>query len=137
MKSVEPAPDTTANGAVSTPRQRRKHAAATTTPPEAPAGRAAAKPKSPRAKRATVVVDTLKDVVLVESTLTSPAPVINGQPSTPRSEAGASADVFRAVTDDDIRVRAYFLSLEHRGQGSPEYFWQLAERELRQRAGSR
>jgi hypothetical protein len=41
------------------------------------------------------------------------------------------------VTDEDIRVRAYFLSIEHRGQGSPEYFWQLAERELRQRGNSR
>jgi len=42
----------------------------------------------------------------------------------------------RVVTDEDIRVRAYFLSIEHRGQGSPEYFWLLAERELRRPGNS-
>lgn len=47
----------------------------------------------------------------------------------PAGENGAGAP--RAISDEDIRVRAYFLSVEHRGQGSPEYFWLLAERELR------
>ena len=42
-----------------------------------------------------------------------------------------------AVTDDDIRRRAYFLSLEHRGQGSDVDFWLIAERELRPRSSSR
>jgi hypothetical protein len=37
----------------------------------------------------------------------------------------------RAVTDEDIRLRAYFLSLERGGQGSAVDFWLLAERELR------
>jgi hypothetical protein len=35
------------------------------------------------------------------------------------------------VTDEDIRVRAYFLSLEHGGHGNNLDFWLLAERELR------
>jgi hypothetical protein len=35
------------------------------------------------------------------------------------------------VTDDDIRLRAYFISLEHHGRGTAEDFWLLAERELR------
>jgi Protein of unknown function (DUF2934) len=43
----------------------------------------------------------------------------------------------QAVTDEDIRVRAYFLSLEHRGEGSDVDFWLIAERELRSRAASR
>ena len=37
----------------------------------------------------------------------------------------------QVVTDEDIRVRAYFLSLEHRGEGSDIDFWLIAERELR------
>jgi hypothetical protein len=58
--------------------------------------------------------------------------------------AGASIDVTahtaappsiparRVVTDEDIRVRAYFLSLEHGGNGHSDVdFWLLAERELR------
>jgi hypothetical protein len=39
----------------------------------------------------------------------------------------------RVVTDDDIRMRAYFLSQEYRGQGSDVDFWLIAERELRPR----
>jgi len=37
----------------------------------------------------------------------------------------------RVVTDEDIRVRAYFLSLEYEGDRSDVDFWLLAERELR------
>lgn len=40
------------------------------------------------------------------------------------------------VTSEDIRVRAYFLSLEHGGEGGNLDFWLLAERELRQNATS-
>ena len=43
----------------------------------------------------------------------------------------------RLVTDDDIRLRAYFLSLEHRGNGSDIDFWLIAERELRPRLNRR
>jgi hypothetical protein len=49
----------------------------------------------------------------------------------PVSAAAGNGSAPRVVTDEDIRVRAYFLSIEHRGQGSPEYFWLLAERQLR------
>lgn len=35
------------------------------------------------------------------------------------------------VTDEDIRMRAYFLSLEHSGEGNEFDFWVRAERELR------
>jgi hypothetical protein len=41
------------------------------------------------------------------------------------------------VTEDDIRLRAYFLSLEHRGKGSDIDFWLIAERDLRARAHTR
>jgi Protein of unknown function (DUF2934) len=43
----------------------------------------------------------------------------------------------RVVTDEDIRIRAYFLSLEHGGEGSDIDFWLIAERELRSRLASR
>jgi hypothetical protein len=42
----------------------------------------------------------------------------------------------RPVTDDEIRVRAYFLSLEHGGRGRDVDFWLAAERELRPRRDS-
>jgi hypothetical protein len=43
-----------------------------------------------------------------------------------------AAEPNRIVTDEDIRIRAYFLSLEHRGNGrSDTDFWLLAERELK------
>jgi hypothetical protein len=35
------------------------------------------------------------------------------------------------VSDEDVRIRAYFLSLEYRGNGNDVDFWLLAERELR------
>lgn len=36
------------------------------------------------------------------------------------------------VTDEDVRIRAYFLSLEYRGSNRNDIdFWLLAERELR------
>jgi hypothetical protein len=35
------------------------------------------------------------------------------------------------VSDEDIRIRAYFLSIEYRGNGNDVDFWLLAERELR------
>ena len=43
----------------------------------------------------------------------------------------------QAVTEEDIRVRAYFLALEHRGHGRSVDFWLLAERELRSNAAPR
>jgi hypothetical protein len=64
----------------------------------------------------------------------TPAPTAEAAaPQAPRPVA----DDVRAVTDEDIRVRAYFLSLEYRGRASDIDFWLIAERELRSRAGSR
>jgi hypothetical protein len=61
------------------------------------------------------------------------APAVNGASPgpTPNGAALAAVAAPRLITDEDIRLRAYFLSLEHAGQGSPEYFWHLAERQLR------
>jgi hypothetical protein len=43
-----------------------------------------------------------------------------------------ASDATTVVTDEDIRIRAYFLSLEHRARGGSEMdFWLIAERELR------
>jgi hypothetical protein len=42
------------------------------------------------------------------------------------------SEAVRVVTDEDIRIRAYFLSLEHRARGGTDIdFWLIAERELR------
>jgi len=56
----------------------------------------------------------------------------------PRKRPAAAAPVTGVVaakaqvTDEDVRVRAYYLSLEHRGSHSNDVdFWLLAERELR------
>jgi len=60
---------------------------------------------------------------------TTPEPVEQAAATVPAS-APQPVRARRAVTDEDIRVRAYFLSLEHRGAGSEMDFWLLAEREL-------
>jgi hypothetical protein len=65
------------------------------------------------------------------------APAASAPSPAASAPAPAVAAAPRVVTDDDIRVRAYFLSVEHKGQGSPEYFWFLAERELRPSNGSK
>ncbi|MGE0812312.1 MAG: DUF2934 domain-containing protein [Vicinamibacterales bacterium] len=48
----------------------------------------------------------------------------------------SAADRPLAVSDEDIRVRAYFLALEHQGRGDSRDFWLQAERELRAAAQS-
>ena len=96
---------------------RRPRAAARSAAPKTD-GAAVAKPKAPRAKRP------------ASSTATAAvAPDFNG--NAPATAEAASVMVPGTITDEDIRVRAYFLSIEHRGQGSAEYFWHLAERQLR------
>lgn len=54
----------------------------------------------------------------------------------PRKRPAVAAPVTELVpaqvTDEDVRVRAYFLSLEYRGSHRNDIdFWLLAERELR------
>ena len=66
----------------------------------------------------------------------TPAPRPAGTPAEVNGER-PSPLAPRVVTDEDIRVRAYFLSLEHRGQGSDIDFWLIAERELRPRIDRR
>jgi hypothetical protein len=89
-----------------------------------PAGERAAKPKTsdlapltPRAARA--------------RTTKADLPVVLVPPGEPTDET-PTADAVRVVTDEDIRIRAYFLSLEHRARGGSDIdFWLIAERELR------
>ncbi len=74
------------------------------------------------------------------SSRTSPAdasPALE-QPIAPAPAAAAAiveapaSEVVRVVTDEDIRIRAYFLSIEHRARGGTDIdFWLIAERELR------
>lgn len=47
------------------------------------------------------------------------------------SVAQPAATQARPVTDEDIRVRAYFLALESQGRGPSLDYWLRAERELR------
>jgi hypothetical protein len=97
---------------------RRPRAAAKSAAPKTDAAANGAKPKAPRAKRP------------ASSTATAAvAPDFNG--NAPATAEAAPVMVPGTITDEDIRVRAYFLSIEHRGQGSAEYFWHLAERQLR------
>lgn len=44
--------------------------------------------------------------------------------------APAAGQTPRVVTADDIRVRAYFLAMEHQGRGGSLDYWLQAEREL-------
>lgn len=81
----------------------------------------AAAPRRPRVKAQPAPAETVPAI----AEASAPAPQVGSQPA---------AAPPRAITDEDIRLRAYFLSIEHRGRGTPEYFWFLAERELRSRA---
>lgn len=82
--------------------------------PKAAAGRAAK--KATAAKPARSIVTRRKRA----SDVASPAP--------------GAVQTAMVVTDEDIRIRAYFLSLEYRGSDRNDVdFWLLAERELRGR----
>ena len=89
-----------------------------------PAAGGAAKPKTsdlapltPRAARA--------------RTTKADLPVV-GAPSQEAVVGTPAPAAARVVTDEDIRVRAYFLSLEHRARGGSDIdFWLIAEQELR------
>ena len=65
------------------------------------------------------------------ATPASALPPSNAADAAPAPAATIVAQAPRLITDEDVRVRAYFLSLEHRGQGRAEDFWLLAEREQR------
>jgi len=65
---------------------------------------------------------------------TTAVPAAEPQEAPVQAEAAGQAApqaTGRVVTDEEIQVRAYFLSLEHGGAGSDVDFWLLAERELR------
>jgi hypothetical protein len=61
------------------------------------------------------------------------APVVAVETEPAPEAATVSA---RTVTDEDIRVRAYFLALESKGRGGSLDYWLRAERELRATAAS-
>jgi Protein of unknown function (DUF2934) len=97
-----------------------------------------------RAAKAQGAAKAPKAASSVEPKATPPRPRATRKHASPKTPAAtpvaapeAVASLPRIVTDEDIRVHAYFLSIEHRGQGSPDYFWMLAERELRQRSDSK
>jgi hypothetical protein len=92
-----------------------------------------------------VVVPALEKIVAAKKTVRSPKTVpptekAPRKPRAPRATAArprkkAAAPVTPAeptVTQEEIRVRAYFLSLEHGGNSNDVDFWLMAERELTQ-----
>ncbi len=95
--------------------------AKTTTPAKATKTVAAAKAASATAPDTAKVVRKGRKV-----TATEVVPPVAAAPELPRP----------AVTEDDIRVRAYYLSLEHRGHGGNLDFWLMAERQLRGKVAS-
>lgn len=123
--------------AVRAPRQRSAKPAATVKAEApagiqgtTPAGPKAANARAPRAKKAaaprTPRPATTRTRVAAPTT---PEPVGQTAATVPASSP-EPARSRRVVTDEDIRVRAYFLSLERGGAGSDVDFWLLAEREL-------
>ena len=54
------------------------------------------------------------------------------RPADEAPPAEAAVQPAQVVSDEDIRIRAYFLSLEYRGGDRQDVdFWLLAEREMR------
>lgn len=92
-----------------------------------PAAASAAKPKPAAAPRAARGRTSPAVVPPAQEQPIGPAPAV----AAAIVEAPAS-EVVRVVTDEDIRIRAYFLSIEHRARGGSDIdFWLIAERELR------
>ena len=123
----------------------RTSKAAPTTPADTPVVRSA-RPR--RARTAPATGPTTTEAPAAPAPAASrPAPAkraaLEGARSPARQNASAALNGEgvrhrrRLVTDDDIRLRAYFLSLEHRGNGSDIDFWLIAERELRPRLNRR
>lgn len=124
----------TAKKTTATPAARTKGSRPSTTtraaraasPARAPRARSkAAAAVSPTAERAATEILRGADTVIPEMMA-----AVETMAASPVDESPAA----RRVTDDDIRVRAYFLALEHRGRGGSLDFWLQAERELRQGA---
>lgn len=93
-----------------TPRSPKSAAPLQSTPETTPAPKARA--KAPAAKARRVAAPRKRPAAAPSVTEATAAPAL--------------------VTDEEIRVRAYYLSLEHRGSHNNDVdFWLLAERELR------
>lgn len=60
-----------------------------------------------------------------------PAAVVVSAPP-PAAQVTSARKSVAEVSHDDIRLRAYFLSMERGGQGSDVEFWLEAERQLRE-----
>lgn len=84
----------------------------TATPPPAPETTPARKSKPPAAKARRVATPRKRPAAAAPETELVAAPAL--------------------VTDEEVRVRAYYLSLEYQGSHRNDVdFWLLAERELR------
>ena len=123
----------------------RTSKAAPTTPADTP-GVISVRPRRPRSAPVVKGPDTIEAPASPAPAASRPAPAKRAAPKAPaRRPPEPSAALngegvqppARLVTDDDIRLRAYFLSLEHRGNGSDIDFWLIAERELRPRLNRR
>ena len=97
--------------------------AATAGPMDVPAAPTVTAPASQRQRSATGV----RRRSAASRAVAPVAPAVVPVDASPGDDLPAS----RVVTDDDIRVRAYFLALEQRGRGGSLDFWLQAERELR------
>ena len=76
-------------------------------------------------------VATKKTTRSPKSTPPKPAAVKTTATRKPRAGKPRTAPPV-VITDEDIRVRAYFLSIEYRGSNRGDIdFWLIAERELR------
>lgn len=96
--------------------------AATAGPLDVPAAATVTAPASQRPRTATGV----RRRATASRAVAPVAPAVVPVDASPGDDLQAS----RVVTHDDIRVRAYFLALEHRGRGGSLDYWLQAEREL-------
>jgi len=100
----------------------------TTAPAPRSTTRRAARPAAPRAERAKRTPPA--------APAAAPEVALDAAAVAPAAPPAATAPR-RAVTREDIQVRAYFLALENAGQGGSLDYWLAAERELLQSASSR
>lgn len=92
----------------------------------------AERPKTTRRRATAAAPDVQAASVAAPVPARAKAPARKAPTAVPaESGPNGSSTPAQQVTDEHIRVRAYFLALESKGRGGSLDYWLLAERELR------
>jgi hypothetical protein len=127
-----PAPSAAKAKAPATGTPAVPEAASTPRPVTKPAAKAKAKPAAAKVVKPKPAAAPARAAGNPAAPGAPEQPTASASPTAAAIVDAAATEVVRVVTDEDIRIRAYFLSIEHRARGGSDIdFWLIAERELR------